>query len=175
MAKGRGDAESKTRRDYLYQLADEVIYQDPVESYTNENMERGKVMEAEARSIYALEQDVMPSQVGFVFNHDLGAGCSRLIVSSAATACCRSRRRYPRLWVIERHPRRGAARAQGAVSGRTMGHRPRVARPDDLLAAAQTFHQADLPRRAIPERTGQGGAGLQWRTGGGRRRAAHQE
>ena len=53
----KGSSESKTRNDYLYQLADEVIYGDPVESYTNADMERGKAMEAEACSIYALEQE----------------------------------------------------------------------------------------------------------------------
>lgn len=98
LAKGRGDAESKTRRDYLCQLADEVIYQDPVESYTNENMENGKLREAEACSIYALEQDVMPQEVGFIFNHDLGAGCSpdRLIGRDGLLQVKTS---FPRLWV----------------------------------------------------------------------------
>jgi hypothetical protein len=98
LAKGRGSDESKTRRDYLYQLADEVIYQDPVESYTNANMERGNVMEAEARSIYALEQDVMPQQIGFVFNHDLAAGCSPDSFIGR-DGMLQIKTSYPRLWV----------------------------------------------------------------------------
>jgi hypothetical protein len=98
MAKGRGGEESKTRRDYLCQLADEVIYQDPVETYKNENMERGNVMEPEARSIYALENDVMPQQVGFVFNHDLGAGCSPDSFIGR-DGMLQIKTSFPRLWV----------------------------------------------------------------------------
>lgn len=97
-AKGRKGERSKTRDGYLYQLADEQIYGDPVEAYTNADMERGKVMEAEARSIYALERDVMPEQVGFVFNHDLSAGCSpdSLIGEDGILQIKTS---FPRLWV----------------------------------------------------------------------------
>lgn len=97
-AQGRKGERSKTRDGYIYQLADEIIYQDPVEAYTNADMERGKVMEAEARSIYALERDVVPEQVGFVFNHDLRAGCSpdSLIGDDGILQIKTS---YPRLWV----------------------------------------------------------------------------
>lgn len=98
MAKGRGGADSKTRADYLAQLADEVIYQDPVESYTNADMERGKVMEADARTDYALRQGVMPSQVGFVFNHDLQAGCSPDSFIGR-DGMLQIKTSYPRLWV----------------------------------------------------------------------------
>jgi hypothetical protein len=94
----KGSSESKTRNDYLYQLADEVIYGDPVESYTNADMERGKAMEAEACSIYALEQEVIPEPVGFVKNHDLKAGCSpdRFIGTDGLLQVKTS---YPKLWV----------------------------------------------------------------------------
>lgn len=98
LAEGRKGERSKTRDGYLNQLADEVIYQDPVESYSNEDMERGKVMEAEARSIYALEHDVMPEQVGFIFNKKIRAGCSpdSLIDKNGILQIKTS---YPRLWV----------------------------------------------------------------------------
>jgi hypothetical protein len=94
----KGASESKTRNDYLYQLADEVIYGDPVDSYTNADMERGKAMEAEACSIYALENDAIPQQVGFVKNHDLRAGCSpdRFIGTDGLLQVKTS---YPKLWV----------------------------------------------------------------------------
>lgn len=75
-AKGRGGGESKGRAEYLNQLADEQIYNNVVESYTNQNMENGKVLEAEARDIYALTTGVLPERVGFVKNHTLRAGCS---------------------------------------------------------------------------------------------------
>jgi len=99
LAEGRKKGEpSQTRTNYLYQLADEVIYQDPVESYTNEDMERGKILEAEAASIYALENDVIPEEVGFVKNHFVGAGCSpdRFI---GLEGLLQIKTSYPRLWV----------------------------------------------------------------------------
>ena len=97
-AKGRGGEESKTRNGYLYQLADEQIYQDVVEDYTNANMERGKAWEDEARDIYALSTDVLPERVGFVKNHKLRAGCSpdSLIGKKGMLEIKTS---FPRLWV----------------------------------------------------------------------------
>lgn len=93
-----GKGPGKTRTDYLYQLADEQVYGDPVEDYTNANMERGKVMEAEARDIYGLESGILPEQVGFVKNHDLGAGCSpdSFIGKKGLLQIKTS---FPRLWV----------------------------------------------------------------------------
>ena len=78
LAKGRGGDESKVRLAYLYQLADEVIYQDPLDGagFSNEHTERGKLLEDEARSIYALESDVIPQQVGFIRNNSVSAGGS---------------------------------------------------------------------------------------------------
>jgi hypothetical protein len=98
LAQGRKGEDSKVRRDYLYQLADEVIYQSPAESYTNENMERGKLWEAQARSIYALENDCIPEQVGFVKNHSVRAGCSpdSFIGTEGILQIKTS---FPRLWV----------------------------------------------------------------------------
>lgn len=75
MAKGKtAGSESITRRKYLYKLAGEVITGMPEEGYSNAAMERGHVMEAEAREYYAFMQDVEPQLVGFVRNH--GAGSS---------------------------------------------------------------------------------------------------
>lgn len=98
LAKGKGAAESKTRADYLYQLADERIYLDPVESYTNANIERGKAWESEARSIYALETATEPERVGFIRNWDLEAGYSpdSLI---GRKGLLEIKTMYPRLWV----------------------------------------------------------------------------
>jgi YqaJ-like recombinase protein len=97
-AKGRGGDESKTRRDYLYQLADERIYGDPVETYTNANMERGRLWEAEARDIYALEKEIIPQQVGFIINHTLRAGCSPdSLLGSKGTLEIKTM--FPRLWM----------------------------------------------------------------------------
>ena len=74
LASGRNGGESKTRRSYMLRLAAEIITGEPLESYSNANMERGKVMEAEARDLYAFMKDVSPEQVGFVINGP--KGCS---------------------------------------------------------------------------------------------------
>lgn len=70
LAKGEG----KTRSKYMRRLAGEIITGKPAETYTNAHMERGKVMEGEARSLYAFRHDVEPVLVGFIKNG--GAGCS---------------------------------------------------------------------------------------------------
>jgi len=100
LAKGRGGDESKVRLAYLYQLADEVIYHDPLDGqgFTNEHIERGKLLEAEARSIYALENDVIPQQVGFIRNHTVRAGGSPdALLGQEGTLEIKTM--LPRLWI----------------------------------------------------------------------------
>lgn len=74
MAKGKGGGESKTRRTYMLKLIGERLTQQPMWSYSNEHMERGKVMEEEARNLYSMVADLEPVQVGFLRRGD--AGCS---------------------------------------------------------------------------------------------------
>lgn len=74
LAKGRNGGDSKTRRTYLLKLAGERLTGEPAESYSNQHMERGKAMEAEARDAYAFMRDADYEQVGFIRNG--GAGCS---------------------------------------------------------------------------------------------------
>lgn len=119
MAKGRGAEDSKVRAAYLYQLADEVIYNDPVDGgFTNEHIERGKLWEAEARSIYALENDVIPQQVGFIKNHTIGAGGSpdALIGTNGMLEI---KTMLPRLWIRHLltggHPPEFTAQIQGLL------------------------------------------------------------
>lgn len=70
IAKGEG----KTRASYMRELASEIITGEVGESFTSAAMERGKVMEAEARDLYAFVHDAPLTQVGFIRN---GAkGCS---------------------------------------------------------------------------------------------------
>jgi hypothetical protein len=73
-AKGKGGAESKTRRTYMLKLIGEQITGQPTYDYSNDHMERGKQMEAEARNLYAMVADVEPIKVGFMRRGD--AGCS---------------------------------------------------------------------------------------------------
>jgi hypothetical protein len=79
MAKGRDGGASKTRRDYLLKLAGEIITGEPMESYSNVHMERGKMQEDEARDLYAFMQDVEPQRVGFVRNGSRGCSPDSLI------------------------------------------------------------------------------------------------
>jgi hypothetical protein len=76
LAKGKGGGPSLTREKYLLTLAGEILTGECVESYTNTHMERGKVMEAEARDLYAFQTDAVLERVGFVRNDTWGAGGS---------------------------------------------------------------------------------------------------
>ena len=76
MAKGRGGAESKTRRKYMLQLIGERLTGQPMESFSNDHMARGKAMEAEARDLYAMVRGVEPQQVGFMRRGNAGASPS---------------------------------------------------------------------------------------------------
>lgn len=72
MAKGKDGGASKTRADYLRKLAGEILTGEPMESYTNGHMERGKLQEDEARDLYALQYNVEPVRIGFVRNGNMG-------------------------------------------------------------------------------------------------------
>lgn len=75
LAKGEG----KTRRSYLYKLAAERLTGEPTESYTNPYMERGKIMEDEARDLYAFLCDEPLTRVGFIKNCDVGCSPDSLV------------------------------------------------------------------------------------------------
>lgn len=79
MAKGRGGAESKTRRKYMLQLIGERLTGQPMESFSNDHMARGKAMEAEARDLYAMVRGVEPQQVGFMRRGNAGASPDSLV------------------------------------------------------------------------------------------------
>lgn len=74
LAKGRDGGASVTRRKYLLRLAGERLTGDVEDTYSNSHFERGKMMEAEARDLYAFMRSAEPQQVGFIRNGD--AGCS---------------------------------------------------------------------------------------------------
>lgn len=69
------DAREKVTRDtYMRKLAGELLTGEPMASFSNPDMERGKAQEDEARDLYAFMTDTDPQRVGFIRNHD--AGCS---------------------------------------------------------------------------------------------------
>ncbi|MCC6776685.1 MAG: YqaJ viral recombinase family protein [Hyphomicrobiales bacterium] len=80
LAKGEG----KTRRSYLNRLAAEIVTGEPTETYTNQFMERGRVMEDEARDLYAFMYDVDPMRVGFISNGRKGCSPDSLIGDDGA-------------------------------------------------------------------------------------------
>lgn len=82
MASGRDGGESKTRRTYMLKLAGEILTGEPMEQYTNVHMERGKIMEDEARSLYSFVKDVEPERVGFIINGPKGCSPDSLIGNS---------------------------------------------------------------------------------------------
>ncbi len=83
MASGRAGMPSKTRSDYLKDLAGEIIWGVPRESYRNASMDRGNEMEAELRERYD-QQNVLDGgekalQVGFMRNGRKGASPDGLV------------------------------------------------------------------------------------------------
>jgi hypothetical protein len=84
MAKGKDGGKSLTRKTYLLKLAGEILTGEPMESYTNQHMERGKEQEAEAREAYELMKDIDCQQVGFIRNGDKGCSPDSLIGEAGA-------------------------------------------------------------------------------------------
>lgn len=79
MAKGRAGADSRTRQSYLYKLAGELLTGEPMDSVSTLHMERGKLMEDEARSVYGFVTDTVCERVGFLRRGRAGASPDALI------------------------------------------------------------------------------------------------
>lgn len=62
----------KGRQTYMYKLAGEIISGEPMDTYQNADMLRGKEREEEAGDLYAFLRDVEPEKVGFVKNGNCG-------------------------------------------------------------------------------------------------------
>ena len=84
MAKGRGGEDSKTRKTYMLKLAGELITGEPMESFNNSHMERGKIMEDEARDLYCFMADAEAQRVGFIRSGDKGCSPDSLIGDKGA-------------------------------------------------------------------------------------------
>lgn len=79
MAVGPRGGKSATRVAYLNKLAGEILTGEPMTSYSNADMERGKLMEDEARDLYTFETGAEPIRVGFIRNGGKGASPDSLI------------------------------------------------------------------------------------------------
>jgi hypothetical protein len=84
LAKGKDGGASLTRAKYMRELAGEIITGEPMESFTNGHMERGQVMEAEARDYYAFVTDAPIQRVGFIRNGSKGCSPDSLIGTDGA-------------------------------------------------------------------------------------------
>lgn len=121
LAKGEG----KTRRSYLLKLAGELLTGDVADSYTNPHMERGKLMEDDARQAFAFQFDLEPEDVGFMKRGRAGASPDSLIGPSALLEI-KTKLPALQLDVLERGtlPSEHVAQVQGQlwISGRSHCH-----------------------------------------------------
>lgn len=67
---------SKQRTKYLWQLAGERVSGVIEESYQNANMQRGTMMQEEAKKFYEIVNGVIVNEVGFCTEDGLKYGCS---------------------------------------------------------------------------------------------------
>ncbi len=79
LAVGPKGGKSVGRVDYLNKLAGEILTGEPMTNYVSADMERGKVMEDEARDLYAFQTGTELQRVGFIRNGDKGASPDSLI------------------------------------------------------------------------------------------------
>jgi hypothetical protein len=75
LARGEG----KTRRTYMLKLAGERLTGEPAEAFVSAHTERGRIMEAEARRLYAFLHDAELQDVGFVRNGNIGCSPDSLV------------------------------------------------------------------------------------------------
>lgn len=66
LAKGRGNAPSKTRETYMLELVTELLTGAKVDGYTNDAMQWGNETEPQARAMYELKNDVDVKEVTFI-------------------------------------------------------------------------------------------------------------
>jgi hypothetical protein len=77
--RARTAAPARRASTYMLKLVGEILTGEQMDSYSNHHMERGKVMEDEARDLYAFMKDVTPECVGFIRNGDKGCSPDSLV------------------------------------------------------------------------------------------------
>lgn len=116
MASGRDGGESKTRKTYMLKLAGEILTGEPMENYSNAHMERGKVMEDEARDLYCMLKDADPERVGFIVNGPKGCSPDSLLPNSGMLEV---KTKLPHLLIevllADKFPAEHKAQCQGAL------------------------------------------------------------
>lgn len=79
MAVGPKGGKSATRVDYLNKLVGEILTGEPMANFVSADMERGKLMEDEARDLYSIMYGIEPQRVGFIRSGDKGASPDSLL------------------------------------------------------------------------------------------------
>lgn len=79
LAVGKNGGKSVGRVSYLNKLAGEILTGDQMPSYSNDDMERGKLMEDEARDLYTFTAEEPLSRVGFIRNGKCGCSPDSLV------------------------------------------------------------------------------------------------
>lgn len=77
--KGPRGGVPRGRQTYLWKLAGEILTGEPMDNYTNANMQLGSERESEARDLYAMIRDVEVREVGFIKNGNCGTSPDGLI------------------------------------------------------------------------------------------------
>ncbi len=145
MAKGKDGGKSLTRKTYMLKLAGEILTGEPMESYSNAHMDRGKEQEAEAREAYELMKDLDCQQVGFIRNGDKGCSPDSLIGDDGGLEI---KTALPHIQV-ERLLKGVAVRAPRPGAGRYVGGRAQVARLCFLLPSPSVADRARRARRRL--------------------------
>jgi hypothetical protein len=76
---GKTKTEQKTRRTYMLKLAGELLTGVPMEMVMTRDMERGHLLEPEARDLYTLQTGANPERVGFLKRGRIGCSPDSLI------------------------------------------------------------------------------------------------
>jgi hypothetical protein len=116
LAKGCNGGDSKTRKTYMMKLVGEILTGEQMDGYSNQHMERGKVMENEARDLYAFMTDTSPECVGFIRNGQKGCSPDSIV---NADGMVEIKTKLPHLQVDcllgDRVPPEHVAQCQGAL------------------------------------------------------------
>lgn len=79
MTPGKTKSEQKTRRTYMLKLAGEILTGQPTEMVMTRDMERGHLLEPEARDLYQLQTGTRVDRVGFLRRGRVGCSPDSLI------------------------------------------------------------------------------------------------
>jgi hypothetical protein len=79
MTPGKTKTEQKTRRTYMLKLAGEILTGEPTEMVMTRAMERGHLLEPEARDLYQLQTGTRVNRVGFLRRGRVGCSPDALI------------------------------------------------------------------------------------------------